>query len=168
MNKLFYFGMACLMAIFFGCSKEADYNLVESGCVDLVLPSGTRWQAVGETNSTDQSNFFTYSEATEAFGASLPTKAQLGELVKECNWQWNEDKNGVIVVGPNDNAILFPLTGYRRADGAVMYANSYGYMWTSTADGDGSAWYLRYNTTQVGLDTVSQAMGMGVRLVQDK
>ncbi|MBR0072849.1 MAG: hypothetical protein IJP95_03340 [Bacteroidales bacterium] len=50
----------------------------------------------------------------------------------------------------------------------MMYANSYGYMWTSTADGDGSAWYLRYNTTQVGLDTVSQTMGMGVRLVQNK
>lgn len=51
---------------------------------DLGLPSGTLW---AESN---EEGYYTFDEAVEKYGNSLPTREQLEELKSHCQWEWND------------------------------------------------------------------------------
>lgn len=182
MKKVFLFSMMSLMALAFcalvGCSKEkneANGNGGSAGTnnggatgeyVDLGLTSGTKWKASNEVNEADaEYDFFTYDEAMDRFGNSLPTKEQCEELIDECQWTWTG--SGYDVTGPNGNSISLPAAGYRYCDGSVNRVGSGGYYWSSTPDGSDDAWNLNFNSSSVDMSNNGRCRGRSVRLVQD-
>jgi uncharacterized protein (TIGR02145 family) len=126
--------------------------------VDLGLPRGTRW------NDQNEEGFYTFDEAVEQFGASLPTKEQLEELKDKCTWTRTGD--GYKVEGPNGNSIYLPEAGYRGCTGSVGYVGSYGSYWSSTPDGSEDAWNLNFNSSEVSVSNSDRSDGRSVRLVR--
>ena len=182
MKKVFLFSMMSLMALTFcalvGCSKdknEANGNGGSAGTnnggatgeyVDLGLTSGTKWKASNEVNEADaEYDFFTYDEAMDRFGTSLPTKEQCDELKAECQWSWTG--NGYNVTGPNGNSISLPAAGYRGCIGGVHRVGSYGDNWSSTLNGSDGAWALNFDSGGVYVHFDGRCNGQSVRLVQD-
>ena len=72
--------------------------------VDLGLTSGTKWC------SKNESGYWSYSNARNSFGSSLPTMEQFSELIAECEWTWTG--SGYRVKGSNGNAIYLPADGF--------------------------------------------------------
>ena len=182
MKKVISLFSMCLMALticaLVGCSKdknEANGNGGSAGTnnggatgeyVDLGLTSGTKWKAMNEVNEADtEYDFFTYDEAMDRFGNSLPTKEQCEELKSECQWSWTG--SGYNVTGPNGNSISLPAAGGRGCNGGVGGVGSYSYYWSSTPYGSGGAWYLGFDSDIVLMDYFSRCYGLSVRLVQD-
>ena len=65
----------------------------------------------------------------------LPTQKEMQELVDNCTWTWITQNGvyGCLVTGTNGNSIFLPATGYRVFDQPAIYAERFGYYWTSTA-----------------------------------
>ena len=128
--------------------------------VDLGLLSGTLWKDMNEDG------YYTYDQAASKFGNKLPTKEQLEELKKSCNWTWIGD--GYNVTGPNGNSIVLPVTGNRRCDGRVDNMGFGGSYWTSTPNGSDFAWYLYIYTGGVNIFGDNRWCNeLSVRLVKD-
>lgn len=76
----------------------------EQNFVDLGLPSKTLW---GINNDPE---IIPLKDAIRiGYGHFLPTKEQVQELISECLWIFDEEKNGFTVSGKNGNNIFFPL-----------------------------------------------------------
>lgn len=90
--------------------------------VDLGLPSGTLWK------ESNEEGFFSFKDAVAKFGKSLPTKAQVLELKKKC--QWTPVENGYIVKGPNSNTIYIPAAGCIDNEGLISRVGFDGGLWT--------------------------------------
>ena len=113
-------------------TTDADNNTAEAEWVDLGLPSGTKWKSVNEDG------FYTYDEAKEKFGESMPSKINWYEL-ECCEWTWTGD--GYKVVGPNGNSIFLPTDGIRSCNGSVIMKADNGPMgsyWSSTLNDNDS------------------------------
>lgn len=185
MKKLHFFSMVCVLALVIGslasCNKDENGQnnggnnngnggsggggSAQTGYVDLGLPSGTKWKASNETGGY-QNVFYTYDEAVSAFGDNLPTKEQLEELKVYCTWEW-QNNGGYKVTGTNGNSIVLPAAGIRFCDGGVYDVGSLGCYWSSTPYDSESAWYLYFNSGNVGMNYFSRCYGFAVRLVQD-
>ena len=76
-----------------------------------------------------------YDAATANWGSKwrMPTKDECQELIDSCTWEWTteNDVNGYLVTGPNDNTIFLPAAGYRRGS-SLNLAGEYGFYWSST------------------------------------
>ena len=125
--------------------------------VDLNLPSGTLW---AEKNEED---YYTFDEAVEKYGNSLPTREQLEELKEYCQWKWIDD--GYKVTGPNGESIVLPAEGHRSCSGCVNNVGSSGYYWSSIPRYD-LAWYLNFNYDTVNVYGSGQFHHFSVRLVK--
>lgn len=75
----------------------------EENFVDLGLPSKTLW------GICDDKEMILLPDAIRIYGDFLPTKEQVQELISECLWIFDEEKNGFTVSGKNGNNIFFPL-----------------------------------------------------------
>lgn len=89
-------------------TKET-FNPDDFTYVDLGLPSRRLWA------TENAPGYYTYDEAKEVFGRSLPKAAALVELWEECSWTWDDKKKGMTVTGPNGNSIFLPASGYRSS-----------------------------------------------------
>lgn len=151
-----------------GCPEEAikEWSVVlrqtndSDGYINLGLPSGTKW------NGKNEDGFYEYDEAVSKFGKKLPTKEQLEELKAKCNWIWDANKIGYLVVGPNGNSIFLPAAGCRGCRGDVHYVGSYGNYWSSTPSGSENAWYLHFSSGEVNMYRNYRCLGLSVRLVK--
>lgn len=148
MKKIFFFSLICLMAL-----------TVNAQWVDLGLPSGTLWK-----NRNEDAGYYTYEQAVNKFGNSLPTKEQWEELQNKCRWTWTG--SGYKVVGPNGQSIYLSAEGIRNCNGDVYDVVSRGYYWSSTPDGSDAAWGLDFYSDYVGVDYNGRCGGQSVRLVQ--
>jgi len=74
--------------------------------VDLGLPSGRLWA------KENVEGYFKFDEAVEKFGEYLPMPSAFVELIENCQVEWNGDKKGLEVTGPNGKSIFFPALGY--------------------------------------------------------
>ena len=152
-----------------GCPEEAikEWSVVlrqtndSDGYIDLGLPSGTKW------NGKNEDGFYEYDEAVSKFGKKLPTKEQLEELKDKCNWIWDANKKGYIVVGPNGKSIFLPAAGHRNCHGGVLSVGSGGRYWSSTPDGSDDAWYLTFGSGAVYVSSGNRCYGRSVRLVKN-
>lgn len=72
--------------------------------IDLGLPSKTLWGIYNDPKSD-----LSLSDALKIYGDLLPTKEQVQELINECTWTFDRDKNGFSVNGKNGNSIFLPL-----------------------------------------------------------
>ena len=61
-------------------------------------------------------------------GWTLPTAADVQELINKCTWAREAD--GYRVTGPNGNSIFLPYTGFREG-AALSYPDETGFYWTS-------------------------------------
>lgn len=103
--------------------------------VDLGLKSGTLWK------SGKEYGYYTFDEAVQKYGAHLPRKSQMEELVKSCEWIWTGD--GYYVEGPNGNRIFLSADGYTSCDDGKMYDGGLsGFYWSSTPRDEDDAWML--------------------------
>ena len=92
--------------------------------VDLGLPSGRLWA------TENAPGHYTFDEACEVFGDCLPKGAAMVELFEECQVEWNEEKKGLDVTGPNGNSLFFPAAGYRWRGGDLENEGVEGDYWT--------------------------------------
>ena len=134
-------------------------NVVATGYVDLGLPSGTLWRA------TNESGYYKYEDAVEAFGKNLPSKEQFMELKKECRWQWTG--NGYKVTGPNGKSIELPLTGHLFINDEVSGETTANY-WSSTLEDDYYVWTLYIDEEEKIMEHSPQSYRLPVRLVKSK
>ncbi len=84
-------------------------------------------------------------------GWRMPTKQELNNLCKKCDWTWTdmEGVNGYVVRGRGDYAsasIFLPAAGYGNGL-SLNDAGSYGGYWSSVPDSDGyDAWRLYFSS----------------------
>ncbi|MBQ6726673.1 MAG: hypothetical protein IJQ89_08865 [Bacteroidales bacterium] len=171
MKKVLFFSMICLMGLAItSCDKDnTDTETTETGTtpagyVDLGLPSGTKWKATNEANPNDENNFYTYDEAIEKFGSTLPTKVQWEELKTGCQWSWTG--SGYKVTGNNGESLFLPAAGFRYGNGSVFPGGFSGRYWSSTPSDSEQAYYLNFRETEeLAIAKISRFFGLSVRLV---
>lgn len=93
--------------------------------VDLGLPSGRLWKSV------DEDGTFSFDEATEKFGAEMPSIEDWKELSGCCRWTWKWLRKGYVVTGPNGNSIFLPTGVFVDKNG-----HRNGIYWSSDVDAD--------------------------------
>jgi hypothetical protein len=146
-------------------------NRIETGFVDLGLPSGTLWKAINEPG------LYTYQEANDKFVSEeehLPTYEQLFELKQEC--QWGRTDTGYELLGPNGNSITFSAEGYVDCGGTHHYANggagmfgteTIGMIWSSTPTDADKAYSMGIGTYNAGtIQSDNRCYGRSVHLVK--
>ncbi len=178
MKKLRFFSMMCVLALAIGsitgCHKDENGNNNNGnggsgggggtavGYVDLGLPSGTKWKAANE------GGYYDYDSAMETFGGRLPTKGQFEELMSLCTFTWDSERKGTNFVSTvNGESIFLSAAGYRSCDGGVIGVGSGGVYWSSTPGGSERAWSLGFDSSEMGMDSLSRCRAHSVCLVQD-
>ena len=108
-----------------GLTEENGFNPDTIEWVDLGLPSGRLWA------KENAPGFHTFDEAIEKFGDLVPTAVAMAELYENCDWEWDNEKKGYRVTGPNGNSIFLPAAGYKDSDGDLNSVGGVGEYWTS-------------------------------------
>ena len=139
--------------------KGETLPAIPQGYVDLGLPSGTLWKEENESGG-----LYTYDQAVAKFGDNLPTNEQLEELKLTCRWTWTG--SSYEVEGPSGATIMLPAAGGSTCDGKVNYVGSRGYYWSSAPGISGNAWFLFFNSSEVGIYDCNRCDGQSVRLVR--
>ena len=114
-------------------AKNLDTKTIPMGYVDLGLTSGAFWKKQSEYG------LFTFKDALSRFGQRLPGLEQYRELIKECDWLW--DENGYNIVGPSGNSIKLLAQGYKTGD-QLIDVNISGHYWTNKLQTDTYAFAL--------------------------
>ncbi|MCQ2607282.1 MAG: fibrobacter succinogenes major paralogous domain-containing protein [Bacteroidales bacterium] len=98
----------------------------------------------------------------------MPTSEEWNELREKCTWTWTQKNgvNGYEIKATNGNSIFLPATGYQYGSG-VKYMGSYGYYWSSSANGYSNADYLYFYSGYANVNDYYRSSGLSVRLVQD-
>jgi len=105
-------------------TKET-FKIEDFTFVDLGLPSGRQWA------SENAPGHYTFDEAVEAFGDCLPKGAAMVELIEECKVEWNDQKKGLDITGPNGNSIFLPAAGWiSRLSGDLRDVGTDGSYWS--------------------------------------
>ena len=100
--------------------KPEDFEFV-----DLGLPSGRHWA------KTNAPGHYTFNQAADIFADYLPKGAAMVELIEECKVEWNDEKHGLDITGPNGNSIFLPAAGYiYPGENSVTSADDVGCYWT--------------------------------------
>jgi len=129
--------------------------------IDLGLPSGLLWA------DENEEGLLTFDEAKERYGEQLPTIDEWKELISNCKWEWDDEKKGMKVIGPNRKSIFLPTMGLRY--GATPYfAGTYGYYWSSSlnAGSPSDAYGVGFNSDTVLWYYDYRCYGLSVRLVK--
>ena len=112
-----------------------------AGFVDLGLPSGLLWA------EKQEEGYYTHEEAVKKYGEALPQPEEFVELWRVCKWDWNKERKGYTVTGPNGNSIFLAASGYRyRASGDLNGVGSYGYYWSAAQNSADGAYGLRFTS----------------------
>ena len=132
--------------------------------VDMGLPSGTLWA------SENEEGYFTFDEAVEKFGNSLPARWQFCELIENCDCYFDTDLNVFICESNfNGNIVKFSaFRGYRSRDWVFIGVDDrYGDYWSRTPfTNDEDAWFLslsNYGSVDP-TDITNRYYGLSVRL----
>lgn len=97
--------------------------------IDLGLPSGTLWAAENEEG------YFTFNEAVDKFGNSMPTKEQFEELIEHTDKYWDLQKKGILFVSKhNETKMFMPAFGFKYNQRDVWNYYKGGYYLCNTGD----------------------------------
>lgn len=129
--------------------------------IDLGLPSGTLWAAENEDG------YFTFDEAVEKFGNSMPTKEQFEELIEHTDKYWDLQKKGMWFVGRNGSKMFMPALGHRLGTGIYSFGYGSGY-WSATPYSESEAVYFGFFPDDSGMCCDYRHYGRSVRLVNSK
>ena len=128
--------------------------------VDLGLPSGTKWAEQSEPG------FYTYDQALQKFGKKLPTKEQMDELITYCLIQWDFDRNGLEVTGPNGNSMIWYADGWKNCEGELYDKGSYSAIWSSSKFRENYGYDIIFGLSGASVDFYTLCQGICVRLVK--
>lgn len=138
--------------------QERKSALRAQGWVDLGLPSGTLWKDKNELNgltlkqiskkkgvvnwydSSDKGSLYTFDNAVNEFGNSIPTREQWEELRTSCQWIWSAGHQYKII-GPNGDFIMLPISGWDSGSCSTSTESLY---WSSTRENSGLIWCLYF------------------------
>ena len=98
--------------------------------VDLGLPSGRLWAAENET--INGQTHFRFEDALKIFGKELPPVYAWEELIKYSKAEWDAERHGYTLTGPNGNTLFLPAAGIQHARDLDL-GPKYGYYWSSTS-----------------------------------
>lgn len=169
MKKILYIFIAALC--FTACeNNEPSNSTVKGEYIDLGLPSGTKWNTINETKSSESNGLYRYAEAIRLFEENIPTNAQWLELKDECTWTW-KDSVGYEIVGPNGKSIILHAEGMDKGKG-YLGAGERGSYWSSDKGEAPLGWrfmYLRINSSEfIFFDYDDyQYIGCSVRLIEN-
>lgn len=116
-----------------------------------------------------------YDAATANWGDPwrTPTDQDIQELLVSCTWRSStiDGVAGTMVIGPNENFIFLPYTGYRSGK-ANDFRGSKGYYWSSSwyptiSDADEYSRGLLFQLGSHILDNYSRLFGFSIRPVSD-
>lgn len=135
--------------------------------LDLGLPSGKLWAT--ENASLDGKTHFDFDEAVKTFGDMLPSKDAWKELFNQCSREWNKNRKGYILTGPNGNTLFLPADGYKDfLRNKIGYIGS-GFYWSSSPSGVDEAQLVGFNSGYVDISQLCNSMdGFSVRLSKAK
>lgn len=80
---------------------------------DLGLPSGKLWAT--QNSRHEGQDYFSFGQAKDTFGDSLPAADDFQELHDHCKWVWDDESKGYTVTGKNGKSIFLPACGTRYA-----------------------------------------------------
>ena len=123
--------------------------------VDLGLPSGTKWR------ENNEEGVYSFYQAQNLFGNSVPTKEQWRELMSYCSWEKIDD--GFKVTGPNMQSIILPaMANSSKGDGDYWTSsiNNYNHAYNFSFYRDGNLYQKRI------FDIYSMTGQIYVRLVK--
>lgn len=144
-------------------------EIARFGYVDLGLPSGTLWANENVKNRKKEDKLLSFDEALEDFGDKLPTKEDWKELIEYSRYEWNAQRKGYDITGPNGNSIFLPASGI-IIDNTRLEAENTGRYWSSTSDenNEANAFYLFFGP--YGIDQANYGLryrkssGLAIRL----
>lgn len=155
--------------------KEDPYNGYPY--VDLGLKSGLLWATcnMGAAETTQFGDYMAWNE-NDAVKASwkgvwrMPTKADMQELLTQCDWKW-EDTGFRVTSLTNSNSIFLPAGGIKDENGTLSKDGSYGFYLTSDME-DGYVFELSFYNEFFGrayyIGSVPMAYQCNVRPVAPK
>ena len=98
----------------------------------------------------------------------MPTRIELNELLNNCTWTWTT-QNGVngykVTSKSNGNSIFLPAAGLIINSSFFFKVGSNGYYWSSSLDGDDSAYSLHFSSDSMKRYHNERCKGCSVRLV---
>lgn len=102
----------------------------------------------------------------------MPTKEEVEELCKRCNYVWTKVNGvqGVRFIAKNGNSVFFPNCGYRHED-SLYDRDLYGCYWSGTAETRnkaGNAFILALVSRSKGWNPKPRPNGCSVRPVMDR
>ena len=140
--------------------------------IDLGLPSGKLWATENIKDEDGNEAYVSFDKAVETFGAKLPTKEDWKELFENCIDQYDEERKGLVLVGPNGNAIFLPAEGFydkdtKSSDIAESDIGESGFYWSSS-DYNGPLKYSAFFSSGclIANNPVSSTLRFPVRLIR--
>lgn len=131
--------------------------------IDLGLASGRLWAAENEPG------YHQFDEAVKTFGKQLPSAEAWKELFNQCSREWDEDRKGYVLTGPNGNTLFLPADGYKDfLRNKIRYIGS-GFYWSSSPNGIDDARLVGFNSGYIDAQRNNNRMdGFSVRLSKNK
>lgn len=109
-----------------------------------------------------------YDAATVNLGGGwkMPTKAQMYELIKKCDWQWGElnGQKGYFVSG-NGNSIFLPAAGYIPFSSKLAIGEQLRYWTSNHSNIEDCAYDLWFHDGEIMLAVCEKDWGISIRPV---
>ena len=120
--------------------KEDPYN--GHPYIDLGLKSGLLWSTcnMGASTAYEIGDYMSWNEddavkATWKGVWRMPTKADMQELLTQCDWTWDSQNAGFKVTSlANGNSIFLPAGGIKDANQTLSHNGNYGFYLTSDTE----------------------------------
>lgn len=160
-------------------TQQTDPAVIEWGYVDLGLTSKNLWCTCNMYAQTAEKkgNLYSYESIRhglkfeESWGnCDVPTKDDLIELGRECDWQWTTYNQtvGYKVINKSDATkwIFLPALGYEN--GALSEGVGYGFYWSKSENSSNSAlaWGVKFNSQSKRIDNMFYTdINANVRLI---
>lgn len=135
--------------------------------VNLGLPSGKLWAAENIKDKDGNEAYFFFDKAVETFGDKLPTKEDWKELFEHCIHQYDEERKGLVLTGPNGNAIYLPAKGFYGNDSKSYNVGKWGSYWSSS-DYNGPRKYSAFFASGyiIANNPIGSNLGLSIRLTR--
>ena len=152
---------------------KATYDVSNYKWCNGTLDSITKYCTDSEYGIVDNKTMLELSDdaARVNWGGSwrMPTKAEQEELMDtdNCTWEWttqNEVNGYKVTSKKNGNSIFLPAAGL-IVQNRLVYADTKGYLWSSSNDGDYTAHNISFNSGGIQWFQQSRELGQSVRAV---
>ena len=136
--------------------------------IDLGLPSGLLLATENGKDEDGNDALLSFDDAVAKYGEYMLTREQWKEVFNNCTHEWDKERKGLMITGPNGNTVFLPAAGYRDGSSVDDVGLGGGY-WSSTPSSSDvrSAYGVYFSSTNVlPQDSSRRCSGFSVRLVR--